>query len=158
MNPALVTSLAVIVGSIVGGATTFATAWLTQRVEGEREAARLLLDKRERLYSEFIVEVSKLAIDSMDHSLDDPAKFYTVAALRNRIRLLAGSAVLAEADRVVTTIVQQYAARNLREDEMRAMALRRTADPIKPFSEACRAELLLLRTSAMRTLGPRLLR
>jgi hypothetical protein len=104
-----------------------------------------MLDKRERLYSQFITECSKLAIDALDHTLDDPAKMDEVYALQNRIRLLATASVIEEADRTLMRIIQRYAAANLAKDEMRAIALTRPKDPLKPFGEACRAELDLLR-------------
>ena len=141
MDQAVVTGAAAILGSLVGGVTTIGAAWLAQRAQSEREAAQILLDKRERLYSGFIAECSKLAIDALDHSLDDPPKFFSVYALHNRIRLLASATVMDESDRVVTRIVQRYAARNLSKAEMRSIAISHPEDLLRPFSEACREEL-----------------
>lgn len=150
MAQGLTTGLVAVLGSLAGGSTSIVAAWLAQRVQGERETARTLLDKRERLYSEFITEASRLAIQSMDHSLDDPTTFFALAALRNRIRLLASPAVMKEADQAVQAIMQHYAAPNLDKDEMRRLALTRPADPLKAFSEACRRELLVPVGSSVR--------
>jgi hypothetical protein len=69
--------------------------------------------------------------------------------LLNRIRLCASEEVLHEAERAMTVIVEQYFASNLSSEEMRAL-LRKgaNADPLRPFAEACRAELKAMWVSA----------
>jgi hypothetical protein len=105
------------------------------------------LSKREALYSEFIIECSKLAIDSLAHGIEKPETLWTAYALLNRIRLSASQAVLAEADKLLGQIADQYVSPNISLDEFRALARSREADPLKSFGEACRNELGKLRAA-----------
>jgi hypothetical protein len=134
-----------LMGSLVGGSATVATAWITQRTLNRRELIREETRKRETLYGEFIGECGKLLVDAFSNSLDEPAKLLPLYALINRIRLCASRRVLAEAERLLRHITDQYFASNLTVDEMRQLALSGQADPLEVFGEACRAELKSLR-------------
>jgi hypothetical protein len=63
----------------------------------------------------------------------------------SRIRLTSSAPVVEAAEQTVRTILAQYFAPNLTTDQLKEAALSRTADPVKPFSEACRQELADLR-------------
>jgi len=148
MDTALISALAAVMGSLVGGSATIATAWITQKTQSRRDVLNAELKKREKLYSEFIIECSKLTIDALDHSLEDPEKAFVVYALENRIRLTSTAPVVEAADQTVGRIIAQYFAPNLTNDQLKEVALTRSADPVKPFSEACRQELADLRRGA----------
>jgi hypothetical protein len=146
MDPAIVTALAAVMGSMVGGAATIATAWVTQRTQSKREQVKAEIRKRETLYSEFVVECSRLVIDALDHNLEEPQKVFQVFALQNRIKLTASDAVVEAADEAIKRIFQQYFGPNLTREQLRELALSRaTDDPVKAFSRACREELQSLR-------------
>jgi len=148
MDTALISALAAVMGSLVGGSATIATAWITQKTQSRRDVMNAELKKRERLYSEFITECSKLTIDALDHSMDDAEKAFVVYALENRIRLTLTAPVVEAADQTVGRIIAQYFAPNLTNDQLKEVVLTRSADPVKPFSEACRQELADLRRGA----------
>ncbi len=141
----MIGALGGLMGSLVGGSATVATAWITQRTLNRRELIREDMRKRETLYGEFISECGRLLVDAFSHSLDDPAKLLPVYALINRIRLSASRPVVAEAERLLRHITDQYFANNLTVDEMRQLTLSGQADPLESFGEACRAELKLIR-------------
>jgi hypothetical protein len=141
MDTALISALEAVMGSLVGGSATIATAWITQRTQSRRDILNVELRKREILYTEFITEASKLALDALDHSLENPEKVFLVYALQNRIRLTSTAPVVEAADRTLGRILSQYFGPNLTKDQMKELALSRQADPLKPFSEACRQEL-----------------
>jgi len=145
MDTTLLTMMSGLVGSLIGGSATVGTAWVTQRTLSKRELIRIEIGKRETLYGEFIGECAKLLIDAFAHTLDDPEKLLTVYALTNRIRLTASQPVLAEAEHLLNHIADQYFARNLTVEEMRQLARSKSADPLKAFGEACRAELKSIR-------------
>ena len=65
MDPSIVSALSAVLGSLVGGSATIATAWITQKTQSKRELAGAEIRKRELLYTEFIDECSKLAIDTI---------------------------------------------------------------------------------------------
>lgn len=139
------TAMAGVLGSLVGGSATVATAWITQKTLTRRELNVRDMRQREKLYGDFIAECARLLIDAFTHSLDDPEKLLPLYALTNRIRLTASAPVLAEAERLLGRITDQYFARNLTVEEVRQLAHTEGNDPLKAFGEACRAELKSIR-------------
>ena len=148
MDIAWVGALAGVMGSVVGGSASIATAWLTQRSQNVRELVRDEMHKREALYGEFVGECAKLLMDAFTHTLEKPETLLRAYALINRIRLCASPTVLHEAERLVVRITDQYFASNLAVEELRRVARSSEADPMQPFGEACRAELLSMRNLA----------
>jgi hypothetical protein len=144
MDPAIVSAMAAVFGSLVGSSATVVTAWITQRTLTRREMISAEIRTRQTLYGEFIRECSKLVVDSFTHTLDKPEKLLPVYEVVNRIRLCASDAVLAEAERILTIITEQYFSPNLSIEEMPAL-VRRHKDPLKSFGEACRVELKSMR-------------
>jgi hypothetical protein len=145
MDSTALTAMAGVLGSLVGGSATVATAWLTQSTQSRRELTQGEMRKREMLYGEFIAECAKLVMDSFTHTLDAPEKLLPLYALVNRIRLCASQPVLAQAEHLLTRITEQYFSRNLTLEEIRELARSEDADPLKSFGEACRAELKSIR-------------
>ena len=145
MDATIVSAMAGVFGSLVGGSATVATAWITQRTLNKRELIGAEIRKREMLYGEFIHECSKLLTDALTHTLDKPETLLSSLCpaheLINRIRLSASDAVLAEAENLLKRITQQYFSPNLSVEETRVLLESETADPLKSFGEACRVEL-----------------
>jgi len=146
MDTNFVSAMAGVLGSLVGGSATVATAWITQKTLTRRELNTRDIRQREKLYGEFIGECAKLLIDAFTHALDDPEKLLPLYALTNRVRLTASQPVLAEAEHLLARITDQYFSRNLTVEEMRQLAHSANADPLKSFGEACRAELKSIRS------------
>src|SRR5512144_148156 len=145
MDSAIVSATAAVLGSLVGGSATLATAWITQKTATKRELIQLEMRKREALYGEFITECAKLLLDAFTHTLDKPDKLLPLYALINRVRLAASQPVLAEAEHLLKRVTEQYFSRNLSLEEMRDLAISEGADPLKAFGEACRMELKAMR-------------
>ena len=145
MDTALLGALSAVLGSLVGGSASVATTWMAQKTLNRREILREELRKREALYGEFIGECAKLFMDAFTHNLEKPDSLLPVFAQINRIRLCASREVLAEAERVLTRITDQYFAKNLTVEDLRQLAHTEQADPLRDFGEACRAELKSLR-------------
>jgi hypothetical protein len=141
METTSVTALAGVLGSLVGGSATVATAWVTQKTLTKHERVRAEIRHREKLYSEFIHESSKLVVDSFAHTLETPETLLSAYALINRIRLSAPDAVLTEAEDVLRHITDLYFSPNLSVAEIHELVRSGTADPVKRFAEACRGEL-----------------
>lgn len=141
MDAMLITAMSGLLGTMVGGSATVATAWVTQKKLARRDLVREEIRKREALYGEFIGECAKLMMDAFTHALDEPAKLLPAYALLNRVRLTASPPVLQVAENLLTRITDQYFASNLTIDELRALVRSDQADPLQTFGEACRAEL-----------------
>ena len=145
MDTVLLTGMSGVLGSLVGGSATVATAWITQKTANRRDLIQTEVRKRETLYGEFIGECAKLLFDAFGHTLEKPEILLSLYALINRIRLSASAAVLVEAEHLLGRITDQYFSKNLTVDEMRELARAEGADPLKAFGEACRAELKAMR-------------
>ena len=148
MDTMILTAMSGVLGSLVGGSATVATAWITQKTLNRRELIQTEIRKRETLYGEFIGECAKLLVDAFTHTLDQPEKLLPIYAQINRIRLCASQPVLIEAERVLRRITEQYFLRNLTVEELTRLARSEDADPLKEFGEACRAEIKSMRTQA----------
>jgi hypothetical protein len=142
VDPSVISALSAVLGSLVGGSASIATAWFTQTSQGRRERLNTETLKREALYSEFIAECVKLNIDSLDHTLDEPATLVQAYAVLNRIRLRASEPVVESAADVIRTILGRYVGPKLTREQIHEYALsRKNEDPLKKFAEACRKEL-----------------
>src|SRR5579871_494987 len=94
VDATLISAMAGVLGSLVGASSTVATTWMTQKLLSRRELIGMEIRKRETLYGEFISECSKLIMDSLGHTLDNPEKLLGAYSLLNRIRLSASAGVL----------------------------------------------------------------
>ncbi|HEY8034724.1 MAG TPA: hypothetical protein VIF37_03950 [Methylobacter sp.] len=141
MNQSIISALAAVLGSLVGGASTIATAWFTQRAQSRQESVNAEIRRRELVYTEFINECSKLAIEAFNHTLENPGTLMNAYALLNRIRLISSDPVVDAADQMIKGIVEQYFQPNLPMEELQKMTAAGRADPLKEFSVICREEL-----------------
>lgn len=145
MDSQIVSAMAGVLGSLVGGSAAVATAWITQKTVSKRELIQGEIRKRETLYGEFIAECAKLLIDAFTRTLDKPDTLLPLYALTNRIRLSASKPVLAEAENLLRVITEQYFSNNLTLEEVLDLTRSQDADPLKSFGEACRVELKFMR-------------
>ena len=148
MDTSTLSVISGLLGTLLGGSASVATAWITQRTFNKRELIRIEMSKRETLYGEFISECSKLLVDALTHTLEKPETLLLAYALLNRIRLCASEAVLLEAERLLRRITDQYFSNNLTLDNVRGIMRSDAADPLLAFGEACRAELKSMRARA----------
>jgi hypothetical protein len=150
VNPAYLPALAALAGSAIGGLTSFASAWLTQ--EHQARANRLSRDKarRRKVYKQFIDEASKLYADALVHDLEVSA-LVSVYALVSRMRVLSSPTVIRKAEAVVRMIVETYLAPNRTAPELHELLSAHAIDPLRAFSEECRAELQALQDQQAHT-------
>lgn len=148
MDNSIITAMAGVLGSLVGGSATVATTWVTQRTVSKRELLRADIRRRETLYAEFISECSKRVVESFERTLDNSEHLLGMYELLNRIRLCGSDAIVREADQALKLITEQYFSSNLSLEEMRALIRQGSkADPLRPFAEACRSELKAMRAA-----------
>ena len=141
MDQSIISALSAVLGSLVGGASTIATAWFTQRAQSQRESVNAKIRRRELIYTEFINECSKLAIDALDRTLENPGTLMNAYALLNRIRLTSPDSVVDAADQTIKGIVEQYFQPKLSMEELHKMAASAQLDPLKEFTVCCKQEL-----------------
>src|SRR6266700_4871303 len=141
MDSTYLPAVAALAGSAIGGLTSFASAWLTQNRQDR--ARRLSQDKarRQKLYKQFIDEASKLYADAIVHDEVEVSALVSVFALVSRMRVLSSSAVVEKAEAVNRMIVDTYFEPNKTFPELRDLLKTHPIDPLRAFSEECRAEL-----------------
>ena len=94
LNPAYISAFAGLAGAIIGGLTSFATTWLTQRAQllsAHREAEKA---KLEALYTDFIAEAARLLGEALTHQTDDVAPLMRIYSMVGRMRLVSDRAVV----------------------------------------------------------------
>jgi hypothetical protein len=142
MEPSLITALAAASGSLAGAAASVGTTWITHHKQAIRELTQARLHEREALYSEFITEASRLAVDAVSHSLETLEKLVNLYGIIGRIRLVASKKVLGEAETCCRRIIELYARPNISVEQIAGDFDLEDLDPLKPFSAICRAELM----------------
>jgi hypothetical protein len=135
------TAAAALAGSTIGGLTSLASAWLTQR--HQERAKQLLHDKgrRQSLYKQFIIEASKLYADALTHDKSDISALVNVYSLIGQMRIVSGVSVVERAETVARTIVDTFLAPNKTFFEFRELVKSQTVDLLRPFTDECRVEL-----------------
>jgi hypothetical protein len=88
-DAAFLPAAAALAGSAIGGLTSVASAWLTQRYQDR--VKQLLQDKsrRQSLYKQFINEASKLYADALSHDNSDISALVSLYALIGQMRILS---------------------------------------------------------------------
>jgi hypothetical protein len=142
-NPATISALAAIFGSLSGALASSVSTWITQRHQDRRDLAAKRIYHREQLYSDFISESASALVDAMQHNFQDPNKLIPIYSALSRIRVSSSTDVLASAERVVDDVIATYSERNLTPEEIQSRAAKRE-DPLRDFSSICRSELELL--------------
>ncbi len=140
MNPETTTALAAISGSLVGALGSSISTWIIQKHQDLRDLVGRKIFHREQLYSDFITESARTLLDALGHSLGDPKNLIPAYALLSRIRLSSSREVLAAAEEVVKEIIGTYPKPNLTPEQIQSTATN-GEDPLRNFSEICRAEL-----------------
>ncbi|MGD0962043.1 MAG: hypothetical protein ABSB19_19715, partial [Methylomonas sp.] len=118
MDQSIISGLAAVLGSLVGGASSIATAWFTHKSQSRRESVNAEIRRRELVYTEFINECAKLAIEALNRTLENPETLMNAYALLNRIRLTSSDSVIDAADQTIKNIVEQYFQPNLSVEEL----------------------------------------
>lgn len=141
MDPALVSAVSGLAGVLIGGLTSFATSWFVQMAQLRAKHIELEASKREGIFNEFMAEASRLYVDALSHEKDDVTAMVKLYALVSQMRLWASAKVIAEAERVMQSIVATYLAPNRTLHEMRQIAQHGGMDLLLAFSGACRDDL-----------------
>jgi Xaa-Pro aminopeptidase len=141
MDPAYISALAALAGSIIGGLMSLATSWLTQHAQFRTQQLARDVTGREELYKDFIEEASKLYADAYEHNQAEISKFVRLYALISRMRILSSPEIIEKADRVGQAIIETYLAPNRTFHDLMEILDNDTLNPLREFSNVCREEL-----------------
>jgi hypothetical protein len=142
MDPSIVSALAALGGATIGGLTSVVGAWWTQHNQvTEQELAQDKL-RRQELYKAFIEDASKTYAHALQNDKPDVSALVEIYTKISRMRILSSPKVVESADQVARAIVDAYLAPNVGVSELRDLMDKGRLDPLRVFSEACRAEFI----------------
>jgi hypothetical protein len=147
MDASAISALAALTGTAVGGLTSVAANWLTNRTQIRAQWLQHEKKRRQILYRDFIEEASKCYIDALQHdqaAVDLPSLIGLYAKL-GRMRVLSSRPVVCSAEHVARTIMDTYLEPDKTFVELRDMAQTGAIDLLSEFSEACREEFETMR-------------
>jgi hypothetical protein len=140
MDTSFITALAALAGAAIGGFTSVMASWLIHRAQAKEQRLTHYQFRRQDLYKEFIEQASKLYIHALQNDKPDVSGLVGLYAEVSRMRVLSSAAVVDSADQIVKRIINAYLEPNKTFPELRQMASSGLIDPLREFSEACRAE------------------
>jgi hypothetical protein len=140
MDAGYITALAALGGAALGGFTSFATSWTTQRVQMNAERAASSKSRRQKLYNAFIDGAAKMYGDALIHDKLELSGLIELHTIVSRMRVFSSAAVIENAISVVRVITETYSQPNKSPLEIEEMIENGTIDLLKGFSEACRRE------------------
>ena len=146
MEPAIISASSALAGSLIGGFSSLAASWLTQREQLRAQMHLQKAMKREELYTEFIIEASKRFVEAWDHQAEGPDVVAGLYSTLARMRLTSPAEIVRLGEDVARRLVEAYIAPKKTFDELQELIKQEDfTDPLKEFSEACRLELHALR-------------
>jgi hypothetical protein len=144
MNPAYISALAALAGSIIGGLTSLVTSWLAQRTQARAKEVNRDRRRREELYGRFIDEASRLYLNALvsdeAQASEQAAKMIKIYSVVSQMRVLSSRRVILAAENMGRKIADTYAAPKKTFPELPEMLHKDAVDPLREFSEACRDE------------------
>jgi hypothetical protein len=141
MNPAYISALAALIGTLIGGLTSFASSWLTQRTQLRFTHREAVKSARAALYVEFINEATRLLADALEHQKDEIEPLVKLVALTARMRLVSPRPVIVAANQAVDAIIAVYLGPNYALRDLLPEVQRGGFRFFDDFGEACRTDL-----------------
>ena len=140
---AILSASAGLIGSLIGGVSTFAASWITQHKLLGTQTRMHHVGQRQKLYSEFIIEASRCLAEAWSHQAEGPEVISDLYSAVERMRLVSSSRVVKCAEEVMRAVIAAYAEPNRTFDELRQLVQqgREEDDYLREFTEACRQEL-----------------
>lgn len=137
-------TLAALLGAIIGGLLSVVASWLAQQVQSKSQWLTQEIARRQLLYSEFLDAAVCAYADALQHDQIDTNAVSKLYSEMGRMRLSSSEPVLLEAYKIMHRILAAYKDTNRTSSEVGELLSSDAIDLYSDFSDACRAELLLL--------------
>jgi hypothetical protein len=141
-DPAYLSAVSALAGSLIGGLTSGITTWLS--VRNQAKAGRLAhqFSQRDDLYKDFIISASKVYGDAILTNEPQMHDLVALYAMISRMRVFSSSRTIVSAQQVMEATVDTFFAPNKSLQELHDLIKSGTGiDPLKNFSDAAREEL-----------------
>jgi hypothetical protein len=140
MDGALISGVAALSGSAIGGLASVAATWMAHRHQDRRERTATQTARRERIFTEFVDQASRAFGDALMHQLEDPSKLVPLYATIGKLRLFGSSATVDAAEGVMDRIVNAYYSPAVAFED-RTKIDKPSYDVLRNFIDACQREL-----------------
>ena len=117
MDTAILSASAGLIGSLIGGISTFGASWVTQHKLLDSQTRMHNARQRRELYSEFIVEATKRLAEAWNHQAEGPEVVTNLYSSVQRMRLVSSSRVVNCAEEVMRGVIAAYVEPNRTFDE-----------------------------------------
>ncbi|MDI4232743.1 hypothetical protein AAFX91_08215 [Bradyrhizobium sp. 31Argb] len=140
MDASIISALAALTGTAVGGMTSLIANLLTQRLQLRAQWLSHEQSRRQDLYREFIEQASKCYIDALQHDEADIPGLVGLYGKLGRMRVLSSERVVHCGEHIARKILDTYLEPDRTFVELREMAKHGAIDLLHEFSVACRME------------------
>jgi hypothetical protein len=140
MDASIISALAALTGTAVGGLTSVIANWLNNRLQTRAQWLSHEKNRRQNLYREFIEQASKCYIDALQHDKADMPDLVGLYAKLSRMRVLSSEPVIESADHIAKRILDIYLEPDKTFVELRDIVNNGTIDLLRDFAVACRVE------------------
>jgi hypothetical protein len=140
MDASLISGLAALAGAAIGGFSSAAAAWFTQRTVVQAQWVSSQVTRRQDLYREFIEIASKCYIDALQTEKPNISDLVGLYDKISRMRVVSSANVVERADQVAQRILDTYSEPDKSFVELRSMVKHHAIDLLYDFSQACRKE------------------
>ena len=144
IDPALLSPVSALLGTVVGGGASLLGAVYTQRSRDRIQRVASEIVKRETVYADFVMSASNLLLNAYTHDeISLGGDEQRVIGLINRMRLFAPTDVVESAEAVLRAIVEILLKPKIELRQLAKQALSKSLDPdpLLTFSSICRADL-----------------
>lgn len=128
-------------GALIGSLANVLTTWATHSSQLRDKHQGADYARKQKLFSDFIAEASRLYADALSHQKDDATDLVGLYALVAKMRLVAPGSVVTAAEDALKAIVEAYLAPNRTLREIRALAQEGELDFLLRFGDECKLHL-----------------
>ena len=142
MDAALLSALAALAGSVVGGLTSGFTNWLSHRAQTKASLLAHALSRPEELFKDFMIAASKSYGEALMSNTAQLQELVELYGMISRMRAVCWPHTVACAEKVLAETIAAYSVPNRSVPQIHELLKSGTGiDPLKDFAEAARAEL-----------------
>ena len=141
MDAGYATALFGLAGALIGSLANVLTTWATHSSQLRDKHQGADFARKQKLFSDFIAEASRLYADALSHEKDDATALVGLYALVAKMRLVAPQSVVTAAEEALKAIVEAYLAPNRTLREIRRLAQEGELDFLLRFGEECKLHL-----------------
>ena len=147
-------TIAALIGAIIGGLLSVLASWLAQRVQSRSNWLVQEIKQRQQLYSQFVEAASCCFADALQEHEPETARLAALYGEIGRMRLISTGKVVREADIIAHKILDAYASDNHTKVEIVDFLARDTISLFADFGNACREEIARLQPARVGIEGP----